>query len=452
MTFVKLFGSILYSTIWQTPPHVKIVWITMLVMKDRDGVVEASIPGLAKAAEVTVEQAREALEVLLAADPDSSTPDHEGRRISRVVGGWKVLNHDKYRDKLDLTERREKAAQRVAKHRAKKSSNAQSRHVTLGNAGNAPKHKVRHADTDADTDTVPDTTRPPHSGSELADFSDQDPDQGSAVSGASAAAVAPSTIRARHGVPAVVPTGAPSPQHGYPPRQPAVAGVLRGPNRSGDLEVPATSGQSSPVVAGLSAAEPGGLPGVQQAKGALERVATDPEAAARRRLVDSFVARCNAARAIISAELGLGPSRPIALQGQGERDLMARLRESADPIGDLDHVLAVATAEARATRELRWLSWSVATEKAWSVKLAATLAEAKRSPNRADIPHENRRPAPGPEPVVVAMTDEDRLELRRLAATFAGNPAPESAARRAQRQRSIAKAEIEAGDREPSDD
>ncbi len=65
--------------------------------------------------------------------------------------------------------------------------------------------------------------------------------------------------------------------------------------------------------------------------------------------------------------------------GEGEKALMDRLRESADPVGDLEHVLAIAEAEALATRELRWLSWSLAQPKAWALKLAATLSEA-RSP------------------------------------------------------------------------
>ncbi len=96
--------------------------------------------------------------------------------------------------------------------------------------------------------------------------------------------------------------------------------------------------------------------------------------------MDAFVTRCNAARAIISAECGLGPARSIAHQGLGERELVERLKESQHPEADLEHVLAVATAEARARRELRWLSWSLATEKSWRAKLSSTVQEAERLP------------------------------------------------------------------------
>ena len=32
MSFVKLYGSIIHSSIWSEPDHVRIVWLTMLAM------------------------------------------------------------------------------------------------------------------------------------------------------------------------------------------------------------------------------------------------------------------------------------------------------------------------------------------------------------------------------------------------------------------------------------
>ena len=112
-------------------------------------------------------------------------------------------------------------------------------------------------------------------------------------------------------------------------------------------------------------------------------IGSDPAAVLRRRLVDAFVARVNAARAIISAECNLGAARPIAQQGLGERELVERLKESADPAADLNHVLEVAIAEARSRRELRWLGWSIAEPKAWRTRLATSLSEARKNPNRS---------------------------------------------------------------------
>lgn len=98
-------------------------------------------------------------------------------------------------------------------------------------------------------------------------------------------------------------------------------------------------------------------------------------------LVNRFLSRVNAARVEVATKHNLGPVRPVHLMGNGgggERDLVARFTASADPTGDLEHVLDVAIAEAGVKGELRWLSWSVASEKAWRACLASTVQEVTR--------------------------------------------------------------------------
>lgn len=121
--YTKLFESLLESTVWAQPDHVRLVWITMLAMADRDGIVEASVPGLAHRARVSIPQCEEALECFRSPDTYSRTKDHDGRRIEEIDGGWKLLNHTKYRERASAEERREKAAERQRKKReqAKKS-------------------------------------------------------------------------------------------------------------------------------------------------------------------------------------------------------------------------------------------------------------------------------------------------------------------------------------------
>lgn len=101
MTFTKLFSSITESTIWQEDDKTRLVWITMLAMADRQGRVWASIPGLAHRARVPLHACRTALRKLAAPDKDSRTPDHQGRRIEAIDGGWILLNHAKYREIRD---------------------------------------------------------------------------------------------------------------------------------------------------------------------------------------------------------------------------------------------------------------------------------------------------------------------------------------------------------------
>lgn len=104
--YTKLFNSILASTIWREGDKVRIVWITLLAMADKNGVAEGSVPGLADFARVSIEDVERALEALQAPDKYSRTKEHEGRRIKAIEGGWLLLNHSKYRAKMNADERR----------------------------------------------------------------------------------------------------------------------------------------------------------------------------------------------------------------------------------------------------------------------------------------------------------------------------------------------------------
>lgn len=115
--YVKLFGSILDSTVWKLPPAIKVVWVTMMAMADRDGVVEASLPGLAHRAQVPLPTAEKAIGIFLAPDPHSKTPSNEGRRIEVVTGGWRLLNFEAYREKQSLDDRKTKNAARQQRFR-----------------------------------------------------------------------------------------------------------------------------------------------------------------------------------------------------------------------------------------------------------------------------------------------------------------------------------------------
>ena len=98
MSFVKIHGSILDSSIWGESLPTRVVWITMLAMADENGIVEASVGGLARRAVVTIEECREALSAFAGPDPDSRD-DSTGERVEKVPGGWMILNHAEYRDK-----------------------------------------------------------------------------------------------------------------------------------------------------------------------------------------------------------------------------------------------------------------------------------------------------------------------------------------------------------------
>lgn len=104
--FTKIFESLLDSTVWETDKETRLVWIAMLLMKNRLHVVEASVPGLARRARVTLPECERALEQLKAPDRYSRTRDYDGRRIEEVAGGWKVLNGEAYKQRLSPEDRR----------------------------------------------------------------------------------------------------------------------------------------------------------------------------------------------------------------------------------------------------------------------------------------------------------------------------------------------------------
>jgi hypothetical protein len=122
MGFTKLFDSLVYSTIWREDKHTKIVWITMLAIANQHGEVLVSVPGLADAARVSLEECRDALAILKAPDPDSRTTTNEGRRIEHIDGGFLILNYQKYRAIRSEDDRRTQVRQAVQRHRAKNSA------------------------------------------------------------------------------------------------------------------------------------------------------------------------------------------------------------------------------------------------------------------------------------------------------------------------------------------
>ena len=120
--YTKLFGSILDSSVWREPLVTRIVWVTMLAMADRDGVVEASVDGIADRAKVELGAAEEALRCFLAPDPRSKNPDNDGRRVERTQDGYRLLNYDFYRQKMSAEEMRAKNADRQRRYRERLSA------------------------------------------------------------------------------------------------------------------------------------------------------------------------------------------------------------------------------------------------------------------------------------------------------------------------------------------
>lgn len=146
MGYTKLYSGLVFSTVWREDMHVKIVWITLLALSDWNGIVGASVPGLASAAGVSIDQCLEALERLSSPDEHSRTKEYGGRRIEAVDGGWFILNYAKYREMRDEERRKEQVRQAVARYREKKKADVSNGHQS--------KPRKAHTTTSTSTEAV----------------------------------------------------------------------------------------------------------------------------------------------------------------------------------------------------------------------------------------------------------------------------------------------------------
>jgi len=157
MSYAKVHDSILDSSVWGYEYPTRIVWVAMLVVKDKNGFVHHSVGTLAKRARVTKEECALAIERFKGPDDDSRTkgPTRDGRRIEEVEGGWIVLNHKMYRELGRTEERRGYLAEKQAEHRSRVKG------VNTCQQVSTPSTLSTESDTDTKTNTLPPLLSPP---------------------------------------------------------------------------------------------------------------------------------------------------------------------------------------------------------------------------------------------------------------------------------------------------
>lgn len=112
MTYAPLDADLLNSSVMLEGPLVLAVWCAVLASKDKDGVTSIKPKTLcalwSRAPDApTLDAVVTAWEVLRAADPDSANPEHCGARIVPTDDGrWKVVSHNKYRERYSQEKRR----------------------------------------------------------------------------------------------------------------------------------------------------------------------------------------------------------------------------------------------------------------------------------------------------------------------------------------------------------
>jgi hypothetical protein len=104
--YAKIFDSILASSIWVEDSDTRIVWITLLTLADENGFARAVPSALARLANVPQDKCEKALALFMAPDPEDSSGEYEGRRITALPGGFFIYQHAKYRDLQNAEQRR----------------------------------------------------------------------------------------------------------------------------------------------------------------------------------------------------------------------------------------------------------------------------------------------------------------------------------------------------------
>jgi hypothetical protein len=139
--YAKVFAQIFDSSI-ADDFRLRHFFMDLLVLADADGVVDMTPTAIAARTRIPLEDVTAMLAKLEQPDPESRTPDADGRRIERLdehrTWGWHLINYHRFRMIASDEQRREKTRERVARFKQKRQQNAAGNAVvTLANAGNA---------------------------------------------------------------------------------------------------------------------------------------------------------------------------------------------------------------------------------------------------------------------------------------------------------------------------
>lgn len=133
----KLFTSMYDGTLATKGPWQALVTFQQLViLSDKHGVVDMTPEAISRRTTIPLNIIQEGLQRLLEADPESRSPNEEGRRITRLsdsrTWGWQIVNYDHYRKIRSAEERREYLKLYQRERRAK----AVNQNVNMSTGGN----------------------------------------------------------------------------------------------------------------------------------------------------------------------------------------------------------------------------------------------------------------------------------------------------------------------------
>lgn len=103
--YTPLFSTVFDGTLHGKWPQTGI-WLALLAMADKNGLIDRSPPAIASDIGVDAETLMACIAEFCSPDPMSRSQEREGRRLELIDAsrpwGWKVINHGKYREKARL--------------------------------------------------------------------------------------------------------------------------------------------------------------------------------------------------------------------------------------------------------------------------------------------------------------------------------------------------------------
>jgi hypothetical protein len=142
--YAKLFSSIYQGTL-RGDTHGLVVFTNLLAHADQHGWADIHPKAIAEETGLTLAEVEAAIRNLESPDPESRSPEEEGRRLIRLdehrAWGWRIVNYGKYRAIRNEEDRREQ--NRLAQERWR------NRH----NQSKPRKPESAHTEAEADTDT-----------------------------------------------------------------------------------------------------------------------------------------------------------------------------------------------------------------------------------------------------------------------------------------------------------
>ncbi len=108
----KVFTAMFDGTLATKGPWQALVTFQqMIALADREGIVDMTPEAISRRTTIPLDIIAAGIEALEAPDPDSRSPDYDGRRIIRLADnrtwGWRLVNYGHYRGIRSLDERRE---------------------------------------------------------------------------------------------------------------------------------------------------------------------------------------------------------------------------------------------------------------------------------------------------------------------------------------------------------